>query len=47
MRNKLIVLAGAVGLFIVADPMFAHHSDSVYDKDHPVTLTGTTTSVPS
>ena len=43
MRNKLVVVAGAVGLFMVADPMFAHHSESMYDKDHPVTLTGTVT----
>ena len=43
MRNKLVVVAGAVGLFMVADPMFAHHSESMYDKDHPVTLTGSVT----
>ena len=41
MKNKLAVLAVSVGLFMVSVPMFAHHSTTMYDKEHPVTLTGT------
>ena len=43
MRNKLAVLAVAVGLFMVSVPMFAHHSTTMYDKEHPVTLEGIVT----
>lgn len=32
-----------VGLLMVSGPLFAHHSDSVYDQDHLVTITGTVT----
>jgi hypothetical protein len=37
---RLIVLPAAVGILLAA-PAFAHHSDSIYDKDRLVTVTGT------
>ncbi len=44
MKNKLLViLAVAVGFLMVAGTMFAHHSPSLYDKEHPIKLTGTVT----
>ena len=43
MENKLVVLALAVGLLMVAAPLFAHHSSAMYDMEHPVSLTGTVT----
>ncbi len=44
MRSMLLtVLAMVVGLLVVAGPMFAHHSPSIYDKAHPITFTGTVT----
>ena len=44
MKNKLVVvLAVAVCLLMVAGPMSAHHSPSLYDKEHPIKLTGTVT----
>jgi uncharacterized protein DUF6152 len=42
-RKLLVVLALAVGLVVVVSPLFAHHGLAPYDKDHPVTLTGTVT----
>jgi uncharacterized protein DUF6152 len=38
----LTVLAVASGL-LIASPMFAHHASSNYDREHPLTLTGTVT----
>jgi len=44
MKNKLLaVLAVAVSLLVVSGPLFAHHSVTNYDREHPVTLTGTVT----
>ena len=43
MKNKLTVLAVAVGLFMVSVPMFAHHGGGLYDREHPITLAGTVT----
>ena len=44
MRSKLLTdLAVAVGFLMLAGPMFAHHSSSIYDREHPVTLKGTVT----
>ena len=44
MRSMLLtVLAMVVGLLVVAGPMFAHHSDAIYDRENPVTLKGTVT----
>ena len=43
MKNKLLaVLAVAVGL-LVAGPIFAHHSTSIYDAKKVTTLQGTVT----
>ncbi len=33
----------AVGLLVVASPLFAHHAGSLYDRDHTITLSGTVT----
>lgn len=44
MRSKLFAgLTVAVGLLLFAAPLFAHHSEAMYDKEHPVSLTGTVT----
>ena len=44
MKNKRpVVLAVAACLLMVAGPVVAHHSPSLYDKEHPITLTGTVT----
>ncbi len=44
MKSKLLaVLAVAAGVLMVAGPMFAHHSPAIYDRQHPITLTGTVT----
>ncbi|MCZ6752561.1 MAG: DUF6152 family protein [Acidobacteria bacterium] len=46
MRSKLLTdLAVAVGFLMFAGPMLAHHSSSIYDREHPVTLTGTVTAL--
>ncbi len=40
LKNKLTtVLAGVA--FAMAGPLLAHHSITNYDREHPVTLTGT------
>ena len=38
-----IILYVALGLIIVAGPLSAHHSGAIYDKEHPITLSGTVT----
>ena len=44
MKKKLFaVVSGALGLFLVSGPMFAHHSNAVIDKDNATTVTGTVT----
>ena len=44
MKNKRpVVLAAAACLFMVAGSSSAHHAPSLYDKEHPITLTGTVT----
>ena len=43
MKNKLVVLAVAVGLLVAAGPMLAHHSMANFDRENPVTLQGTVT----
>ena len=44
MRTKLfVVFCLAVGLLIVAGPLFAHHAQSVYDTKSLITLEGTVT----
>ena len=43
-RKMLVVLTLAAGLVVMAGPMFAHHSGAgIYDRDHPVTVSGTVT----
>jgi hypothetical protein len=42
-RNLFAGSAGAVFLLMVSVPLFAHHAGSLYDREHPVTLTGTVT----
>ena len=44
MKRKLfVVLAAAVVLLMVSGTLFAHHAGLVYDREHPVNLTGTVT----
>jgi len=43
--NLVAVLAAGVVLLMVSGPLFAHHSASLYDREHPVTVTGTVTGV--
>lgn len=41
--NKLVPLGMILGLLMMASSSFAHHSDSVFDQDRMVTITGTVT----
>ena len=44
MKKKVFAaLAGSVILLMLSAPLFAHHAGSLYDREHPVTLTGTVT----
>ena len=44
MKSKLgVVLAVAASLLVVAGPLLAHHSASMYDNEHTTTVTGTVT----
>ena len=44
MKNRLpCILAATFGLILISDRVFAHHSDSVFDQDRLVTVTGTVT----
>jgi hypothetical protein len=42
-NNVSAILSMTMGLLMVSGPMFAHHSDSVYDQEHLITVTGTVT----
>ena len=42
-RKPLAVLALFTGLLLVAGPLSAHHAGSLYDRENPITLTGTVT----
>ena len=42
-RNLFAAFAGGVLLLLVSAPMFAHHAGSLYDREHPVTVSGTVT----
>ena len=44
-RELLAVLAVAVGLLMGSGPLFAHHSTSLYDKQHVTTIQGTVTAL--
>ena len=41
LRKVFAVLSVAAVLLIISGPMSAHHSDSMYDEEHFVSLTGT------
>ena len=43
MRKLFTVLAAGVVLWMVSGPLFAHHAGSLYDREKPVTLSGTVT----
>jgi hypothetical protein len=44
MRKQFFtVLAAGAVLWMVSGPLFAHHAGSLYDREKPVTLTGTVT----
>ncbi len=44
MKNKLLaVLAVTIGAWILSGSLYAHHSDTVYDSEHRITLKGTVT----
>jgi uncharacterized protein DUF6152 len=42
-RKLLPALLLAASFLVMTKPMFAHHGLEPYDKEHPVTLTGTVT----
>jgi hypothetical protein len=44
MKNiQVIALALVIGVLLISLPLFAHHSGSAFDLEHPVTLKGTVT----
>jgi len=44
MKNiQAIALALVIGVLLISLPLFAHHSGSAFDLEHPVTLKGTVT----
>jgi len=44
MKKRLFVALSSVAvLLMVSGPLFAHHAGSLYDREHPITLTGTVT----
>ena len=44
MRFKLCgILLAVAGPLAIANPLFAHHAGSLYDRDHTITLSGTVT----
>jgi uncharacterized protein DUF6152 len=44
MKCKLLgVFSGVAALFLMASPIFAHHAGTLYDREHPITLSGTVT----
>lgn len=42
--SRLIAIASAMCVLLISDPLFAHHSGSAFDQEHPVTLKGTVAS---
>ncbi len=42
-QRLFAALAGSVIILMISSPLFAHHAGSLYDREHPVTLTGTVT----
>ena len=45
MNKMFVVLAVAVGLLIAYGPLFAHHSNTIYDMQHTITIQGTVTAL--
>lgn len=41
--KRLTVLTVAVGVLVFSGPVLAHHAQSLYDREHPITVTGTVT----
>ena len=42
-RYWLVPVLGVIGFLLSAGSLLAHHSASIYDRDHTVTLAGTVT----
>jgi len=42
-KQCLTVLAAGLFLWMASGPLFAHHAGSLYDREKPVTLSGTVT----
>lgn len=42
-RQVIAMLSVTVGLLLGLSPVFAHHSDSIYDQDRFITIKGTVT----
>jgi hypothetical protein len=40
-KNKVTAFVLTVGFLLISLPLFAHHSGSAFDLEHPVTLKGT------
>ena len=45
MKKVLAVWAIAAGLLIADGPLFAHHSNTIYDMQHTITVQGTVTAL--
>ena len=43
MKGKYLFLSVMVSIFLAAGSTFAHHAGSNYDRDHPITISGTVT----
>ena len=42
--SRVIAIASAMCVLWISVPLFAHHSGSAFDQEHPVTLKGTVSS---
>src|ERR1041385_1660689 len=43
MKARLAVIAASISWLITIGPAFAHHGGNPYDREHPVTLSGSVT----
>jgi hypothetical protein len=41
--HRLNFLIAAAALFMISNPVWAHHGNAAYDTDHPITIKGTVT----
>jgi hypothetical protein len=41
--KRLMVFSVAIGALVVSGPLFAHHGNSAFDGNHPLSLKGTVT----